>query len=88
MKTGECRIRNKDGQNHWMVLVSMTHLVFRLMRKILEVGTKDEAKRWIRMAIENFVNEVVETVRTKAKGLRFMLKSGVDAYFMNSSLTP
>jgi len=88
LKIGECRIRNKDGQNHWMVLVRMAHLVFSLMRKILEAEMKDEAKRWIRMAIENFVNEAVETVRAKAKGLRLMLKSGVDAYFMNSSLTP
>lgn len=88
MKIGECRIRNEDGQNHWMVLASMAHLVFRVMRKILEAGTKDEAKRWIRMAIESFVNEAVETVRAKAKGLRLMLKSGADAYFMNPSLTP
>jgi len=66
----------------------MTHLVFRLMRKILEAETKDKAKRWIRMAIESFVNEAVETVKAKVKGLRLMLKSGVDAYFMNSSLTP
>jgi len=71
-----------------MVLVSMAHLVFRLMRNILETETKDEAKRWIRMAIENSVNGIVETSRAKAKDLRLMLKSGMDAYFMNSSLTP
>jgi len=71
-----------------MVLASMAYLVFRLMRKILEAETKDEAKSWIRMAIEKFVNETIETVKAKLKGLRLILKSGVDAYFMNSSLTP
>ena len=71
-----------------VVLASMAYLMFRLMRKILEDETKDEAKSWIRMAIESFANAAVETVRAKAKGLRLLLNSGVEAYFMNSLLTP
>ena len=78
----DCTLRSKNGQRHWMVIVSVAYLILKLVRELLEIRSEEEMLNMIHMAISYMISMVCE----KAKEAYSVLNYGLFPRFVDDVL--
>ncbi len=78
---GDCTLRSTKGQEHWMIIVSVAYLVFKVIMKLLAIRSKEGMKEIIHLAISYMISMTKE-----AKEAYFMLNYGLFSAFVDVGL--
>ena len=78
---GDCTLRNNKGQEHWMIIVSMAYLVFKVIMRLLAIRSEEGMKELIYLAISYMIS-----MTNESKEAYLMLSSGLFSAFVEVGL--
>lgn len=80
---GDCTLRSSKGQEHWMIIVSVVYLVFKVIMRLLAIRSEEGMKELIHLAISYMIS-----MTNEAKEAYLMLDSGLFSAFVDVGLIP
>ncbi|WP_211250170.1 transposase, partial [Mesoaciditoga lauensis] len=78
---GDCTLRNNKGQEHWMIIVSVAYLVFKVIMRLLAIRSEEGMKELIYLAISYMIS-----MTNESKEAYLMLSSGLFSAFVEVGL--